>query len=64
MNKNKEKEIAFVIFKEDLQFFATESIGRRLTTIELRRAKKILEYSFMHDADVTFSIAINEALDS
>ena len=62
MNKNKEKEIAFVIYKEDLQFMATESIGRRLTNKELRSAQKILEYAFMHDADAAFSIAIDEAI--
>ena len=62
MNKYKEKEIAFVIYKEDLQFMALESIGRKLTNKELRSAQKILEYAFMHDADVTFSLAINEAI--
>ena len=64
MNKNKEKEIAFVIYKDDLQFMALESIGRRLSTKELRKAQKILSYAFMHDADVTFSIAINETVNS
>ncbi|MCK4311875.1 MAG: hypothetical protein KAW88_03975 [Candidatus Cloacimonetes bacterium] len=62
MNKNKEKEIVFVIYKDDLQFMFTELIGRRLTNRELWIAKKILEYALMYDADVTFSIAINEAI--
>ena len=62
MNKNKERDIAFVIYKEDLQFMVTESIGRRLSNKELLRVKKNLEYALMHDADVTFSIAINEAI--
>lgn len=62
MNKNKEKEIAFVIYKEDIQFMATGLIGRKLTDIELRRARNFLEYALMYDADVTFSIAINEAV--
>ncbi len=62
MNQYKEKEIAFVIYKEDLQFMALESIGRRLNNKELQKAQKIINYALMHDADVTFSIAINDAL--
>lgn len=64
MNQYKEKEIAFVIYIEDLQFMALESIGRRLNNKELRKAQNILNYALMHDSDVTFSIAINDAINS
>ena len=55
-----EEEILFVITVADVQRWAEEKLGRRLTYEELQIAKDKLEWGLSEDIDVVYSAIFEE----
>lgn len=58
----KDDDILFVLTKEDAQIMASETIGRKLSFMEMQYVKKGLEYGLEDWAEV-MSIAIKKAVE-
>ena len=55
-----EEEILFVITVADVQHWAEEKLGRRLTYEELQIAKDKLEWGLSEDIDVVYNTIFEE----
>ncbi|ATA87139.1 hypothetical protein [Capnocytophaga gingivalis] len=55
-----EEEILFVITVADVQHWAEEKLGRRLTYEELQIAKDKLEWGLSEDIDMVYSAIFEE----
>ena len=55
-----EEEILFVITVADVQHWAGEKLGRRLTYEELQIAKDKLEWGLSEDIDMVYSAIFEE----
>ena len=55
-----EEEILFVITVADVQHWAEEKLGRRLTYEELQIAKDKLEWGVSEDIDMVYSAIFEE----
>ena len=55
-----EEEILFVITVADVQHWAEEKLGRRLTYEELQVAKDKLEWGLSEDIDMVYSAIFEE----